>query len=146
MNDDTQDVFELQPTRWPLSASSLRLWCHCHSLDAIRDALDISHIDACDGGGVIIVADDLHELRMPLSAFQRIATPMEEGVVSPSGVVLPHCDGINARTLVAMLLAFVAEVYTPNAEAVGAAKVAKVSSQLDTLLDKAKHRNRPRDG
>jgi hypothetical protein len=115
MLDDTQDAFELPATAWPLSAAPLRLWCKFHPVEAISDALDIASwhdIHAC-----VVVEDDLAGMHMPVKLFRRLTTPHEATICDPNGKCLAHCEAVEAKALVAMLLAFANEAYTQTAEA-----------------------------
>jgi hypothetical protein len=114
MQDDTPDTFELPAATWPISSAPLRLWCKFHPVDAIFDALNIASwhaIEAC-----VVVEEDLAELHMPLGVFRRLTTPHEATVYDPSGKCLAHCEAVEAKALVAMLLVFASEAYTQAAE------------------------------
>jgi len=114
MQDYTPDTFELPATTWPISAAPLRLWCKFHPEDAISDALDLAawhDIDARDGV-CMVVEDDLAGLHMPVRLFRRLTTPHEATVCDPDGNCLAHCEAVESKALVAMLLAFASEAYT----------------------------------
>jgi hypothetical protein len=115
MLDDTHDAFELPATAWPLSAAPLRLWCKFNPVEAISDALDIASWPDIDGA--VVVEDDLAGMLMPVKLFRRLTTPYEATVCDPSGNCLSHCEAVEAKALIAMLLAFASEAYTQAAEA-----------------------------
>ncbi len=117
-NELLSDELEVKCTRWPLAAAPLRLWCHCHPEDAISDAYDVCEMETNEsehGCSAFVVEGDLDDLYIPVSVFRRLAEPHERSVMSPSGQLLTHCDGIDATRLVSMLLSFAAEAMVSRA-------------------------------